>query len=378
MTIDTDALAAKLKVLLTKKVRICIATSEGGGPLLTALSEIPGISSVLMGFYKPYGKEEIDTFHGYTPKSYCDEALSMDRAMMAYYRAYSYGEAPAIGIGLTASVATTEVHRGDHRIILSTFQEGKATQYYIKLTKRSGQANRVLDVEICNTLLINALLEVVGESAFINGLPQGVFEEYHFTSDAMPLADQQLKDHPFFSATGERLKAFPLEKYRVGAVYPGTYDPPHFGHFGVKQNYTNLMIGPVAFSIEAHPLHKDPIPTCKLLQRAKMLKGHDVFLTFGAPLYVDKVKLTPGLYFILGADVFPTVIDPKWGVPVEDIIRTLRKNNSVFFVGDRTVNGALVTLNDISYPKDFPCMRLEGHFDISSSAVRNGERTRGI
>lgn len=360
--------------LLTKKIRLCIAGMAGAGTF-GHLWDVPGISDVLVGCYMPYAKENIDDFLGFTPDGYCNEGTAMDFAMEAFYRAYQYGGAPAVGVGLSAVVASKEAHRGYHRIFVATFQEHKATLTYVKLVKGVGAERRHLDGQICNALLIGALKDVAsGYSTGVN-LPEGCIEDFR-NGRAEGLAEERLHLRPYFSSTGKRLMELPIDDYKQrGAVYPDTYDPPHFGHFGVAKNYIDCYGGPIAFTIEGKPPHKDPIHTFKLLQRVKLLKGHNVMLTWGAPLYADKSKLFPGINLILGADVFQTVINPKWGLSQESLAEVLLHNGSTLIVADRKVNGVTHKLRDFTYSVSIPVRSLECNFDISSTDVRERKRS---
>jgi nicotinamide mononucleotide (NMN) deamidase PncC len=106
--------------LPTKKIRLCIAGMAGAGTF-GHIWDVPGVSDVLVGCHMPYAKEEIDNFLGFAPDGYANEGAAMDFAMDAFYRAYQYGGAAAIGIGVCAVTASHTAHKGDHRIFVATF-----------------------------------------------------------------------------------------------------------------------------------------------------------------------------------------------------------------------------------------------------------------
>ena len=363
-----------LDALPGKKIRLCIAGIAGAGTF-GHIWDVPGISDVLVGCHMPYAKEEIDDFLGFTPDGYCNEGTAMDFAMEAFYKAYQYEGARAIGVGLSAVVASTTAHRGDHRIFVATFQEHRATLAYARLVKGVGAERRHLDGQICDAMLVGAIKDAVGNISTGVDLPDGCIEDFRM-GRAEGLADERIRRRPYFSSTGKRLLEFPRDEYKQrGAIYPGTYNPPHYGHFGVEGNYINYYGGPVAFTIEGSPPHKDPIQTFQLLQRAKLLKGHNVMFTWGAPLYADKSKLFPGINLLLGAEVFQTVIDPKWGISQEDLARTLLDNGSTLIVADRKVDGVTKKLNDFTYSTRLPVRHLKCDFDICSTDIREGKRS---
>jgi hypothetical protein len=365
-----------LSFLPSHDVRLCIA-GMGGVGVYPHIWNIPGISNVLTGCYMPYAKEEIDDFLGFTPDGYCHEGTAMDFAMEAFYRAYQYKKNPAIGIGLVAVTTSTEAHRGDHRVFVATFQEHKATMTYVRLVKDSGEAlaRRILDGQICDRLLVSAIKTAVGGKDLGVNLPDGCIEQF-ISGRAEELADQRLRLRPFFSSTGKRLKNFPLKEYRRrGAILPGSFNPPHFGHFGMADNYYADNGGPVTFSIEGTPPHKDPIKSWQLLQRAKLLQGRNVLFTWGTPYYIDKVVNFPGVDILMGADNFEMLFDCKrWGITIEDQAKVLNDNGSTLVVVDRRVNGEVKRLEDFKYPDNLPCRGIRGNFDITSTEIREGRR----
>jgi hypothetical protein len=150
-------------------------------------------------------------------------------------------------------------------------------------------------------------------------------------------------------------------------VYPGSFTVPHFGHFGVSKAFVKQYHQPVVFAIEVSPPHKESLTSCDMLKRAKLLKGHHVIFTWGAPYYLDKARLFPNTKIILGADAFVQLLDAKWGFSTEDLQRVFQETGTKLIVPDRLVNQVFTTLDDLNPPPGFPCERLPVRFDISST-----------
>jgi len=360
--------------LPTKKVRLCIAGMAGAGTF-GHIWDVPGVSDVLVGCHMPYAKEDIDNFLGFSPDGYANEGTAMDFAMDAFYRAYQYEGAPAIGIGVCAVTASTTAHKGDHRIFVATFQEYKATLTYVKLVKGVGAERRHLDGQICNALLISSIKDAT--NTFITGLdlPEGCIEEFR-NGRAEVLSEERLRRRPYFSSTGKRLLEFPKDEYRRrGALLPGSFNPPHFGHFGLADGYIDQVGGPVAFTLEAEPPHKNPLKPWDILKRAKMLQGRNVYITWGAPYYVDKAKHLPGIEILLGADSLETLFDAKrWGITIEEQAKIFTETCTGLTIADRRLDGVMKTLMDFPCPPNLRCHRLQCDFDISSTDIREGKR----
>ena len=356
-----------LHKLLDVKARIYVVCTGAGAGIQDALWSVPGISQVLVGSEFPYAPEATSAFLGFTPEHYCSAETAIDMAMEAYYRAYKFGGGRAYGVALTASVASTVEHRGDHRAFAATISDSGCQVYRVTLKKGVGMAQRAIDGHICNQLVAHALHEsVLHTSAF------DMTRVEHYTSGSTPmLARERFLARPFFSKIGTRAEALPLEHYAVGnrgAIFPGAFNPPHEGHFGIAEQFEDFVGGRVAFAVEVSPPHKEALTVTEMLQRAKALQGHDVIFTSGAGLYVEKARMFPGLGILIGIDSFRRMLDPKWGVNIEDLKAGLA--NTCFVVADRTVDGELRSLDPSEVPEGLQCRRLACRWDVSSSEIR--------
>ena len=359
-----------LENLLTKNVRLYITCTGAGAGIQKLLWDIPGISSVLVGASFPYESEETDEFLGFnTDVSYCSKEMAVDLAMQSYYKAFKYGASPAVGIGLTASVASTRMHRGDHRVFVSAFTDDRCILWSVRLKKGVGLEQRIKDGNFCDLVAAQAIASVTDCPLIRFGDYAGCFAQYD--QEFIPyLAEQRFFKRPFFSSDGTRLEKLPIKKYSLrGALFPGAFNPPHAGHLGMVEAYVNYFGGPVAFAIESKSPHKGDLTVSNMLQRAKTLHHQDRLFTSGLPLYVDKANAYPGLGIILGVDSLIRLQDPKWGVNKDDLILNFLKLRTQFYVTDRVIDGKLVRLNDIS--TELRCKRLTGRWDVSSSEVRN-------
>src|SRR5947207_1761095 len=107
--------------------RVYVVCTGAGAGLAQRLWSVPGASSFLVGAAFPYATEAVDAFLGFVPERYCSEETALDLAMAAYLEA-GPGE-DAIGVGLTASVASSKPHRGAHRVYAASLGRGGARLY---------------------------------------------------------------------------------------------------------------------------------------------------------------------------------------------------------------------------------------------------------
>lgn len=340
------------KLLATKNRCYLVCTGAGAGAgLQNVLWQIPGISAVLVGAEFPYAPEATDRFlgfklgqspsasgvpakPGFAPAKYCSEDTAIALAMEAYSRAFILNGPEAIGIGLTASVASTVAHRGDHRVFIGRADKTGVKLYSETLVKGVGPIARISDGIKCDTLALMALTE-------------------HENLGMVDVTDRAMElffEHPYFLSNGQR-QGLPdaqrevLPESEPGArglatepglvLFPGAFNPPHEGHKWLARHEHAV------FHITTNPPHKSTLSVIECIERAKLLEGFDRMFTQDDPLYLDKARRFPGATFIVGVDALERMLDPVWGVPVEPLLNEFRELGTKFLVADRAVGGVV-------------------------------------
>ena len=147
-------------------------------------------------------------------------------------------------------------------------------------------------------------------------------------SDALDALAQGKADRAFFvpssssaSPTGRRLRAFPfpppvalpLAAHPAPTiVYPGSFNPLHEGHHALAQAAQALVkqlgggrLAPasVLYEIAAVNADKGAVDRATLEARLPQFaeRGEAAVLT-RSPLFVEKARIFPGAYFLIGAD----------------------------------------------------------------------------
>jgi len=348
-----------------------IATGAGAG-LQQRLWEVPGSSAYLSGCSFPYSNEEQEEMLGFMPEHFCSEEAAIDLASAAYMKAYKFGGKSPIGLGLTASVASEVEHRGEHRVFICVMTDEKVQLFHQTLEKGAGQLQRADDGQRCDTWAFWMLIEtakIMDSHALLQ-----------HSKDVTELARERFFLRPFFTGNGKRLATMPTNRHL--AIMPGAYNPPHEGHFGTAQNVMDEYGRTVVFEVTAEPPHKEALSVQALLQRAKLLLGHDRLFTRKEPFYLDKARAFPGIPLVLGADAMVRMLDPKWGIDLEQMFKEFRKLDTKLLVAGRMVGDKFVTIDDIS--KDFRLLNprvwgyaqsvmlpIGGRFDISSTELRD-------
>lgn len=361
------------ELLKSAGVNIHIIATGAGAGLQQRLWEVPGSSAYLSGCTFPYSAEEQEELLGFMPEHFCSEEAAVDLASAAYMKAYKFGGKKPIGVGITASVASEKIHRGDHRVFICVMTDERVQLFQHTFEKGVGQFKRHEDGERCDTWGFWMLIETAK-----------IFDSTAILSksvDATELARKRFFARPFFTANGKRLEKLPKEgRY---ALMPGAFNPPHAGHFGAADAAMTGYNYKAVFEITANPPHKDALKVQELLQRAKLLQGQDRLFTTDLPYYLDKARKYPKKPFILGADAMVRMLDPKWGIDINEMFNVFYDLGTKLFVASREVNGLMMTCEDIlnnikaNHPfkvwasAHIVLQPLEGEWNISSTELRN-------
>jgi nicotinic acid mononucleotide adenylyltransferase len=363
----------QLQALILTKPRIFVAAAGAGASAQATLWSEPGASAFFAGAAFPYNAEEMTRFLGYTPTSFASEETARAMAMMSYFRAIDLGDPgrKAIGVGLTASVASLTEHRGDHRIHVAVMTADRVVGWTQRPTKRTGFAARGTDGWIADNMILSCVFRAAGIGRWEDEEPKDWSTEARAEFFNRPLWTS--KGQRTFSSTETRS---PLE-WKGDVLFPGSFNPPHAGHLRMAQEVMKRVhVGRVLFSICATPPHKNALSLAEMLRRAKILEGEPRLFTEGDPLYLDKARAFPGHEMILGADTLERMMNPSWGVTPEVLLEEFRMLHTRFYLfGRETADGTFQTADETiekfvpdRYQVLFrPC---HGRWNISSTGIR--------
>ena len=360
--------------LKTLGVNIHVIATGAGANIQNELWSVPGSSAYLSGSSFPYAPEEQEETLGFMPDHFCSEIASVDLAMAAYMKAYKFAGKKPVGLGLTASVASEKIHKGDHRIYATIITDDRVHSFETVLKKGSGAVIRKLDGSIADDLAFFMLVDALGVSPFNSECTAIDFRTY---KDNTELARSRFFERPYFSANGKRSAQLPNSKH--WALMSGAYNPPHEGHFGIANQVWEDFAHKTVFEITAEPPHKDGLSIQEMLKRAKSLKGYDALFTRKEPFYLDKARKFPGMPLVMGADAMLRMLDPKWGLNIIEMFKEFKRLGTKLYVSGRSVNGERTSNEDIleTVSSELAPLYVEltetinGHWDFSSTEIRN-------
>jgi hypothetical protein len=360
-------------VLKQAGISVHVIATGGGAGLQNELWSQPGCSAYLSGASFPYAQEEQEELLGFMPEHFCSREAAVDLASAAYMKAYRFGGKKPVGVGITASVASEKVHRGEHQVFVCVISDDKVRINHQILTKGIGAKKRQNDGFMCDD---------IGSCAVLEALTTPTQCHHHLQfEDATELAKSRFFARPFFSANGKRLVEIPHTQdfYDPYVLFSGAFNPPHEGHFGPAHNLLQDYGLVAVYEVTATPPHKDALTVQQLLQRAKLLQGHDRIFTQNLPYYIDKARAFPGMPLMLGADAMVRMLDPKWGLEIMQTFTEFQQLHTKLYINGRDVDGKFTTRQDIE--DNLPSQQagqfhylshpVRGEWHLSSTEIRN-------
>jgi hypothetical protein len=339
---------------------IFVAATGAGAGLQNILWSMPGSSAFLEGAAFTYSMNQLEGFVGLEVDGACSRETAILMALEAHGRAGGdIGKQEAIGLGLTATVATTREHRGDHRVHIATVSKEGCHVYSAIFEK--AMADRLGEGFCCDVMGLNALLRVAD-------LPIVPF--YHSRIDAY--TDDTAEPLDLLAAWTYARSSLPAQR---DILFPGAFNPLHEGHVGIADEVEKLTKRQVVFALEASMPHKPPLSFAELLRRrvnTNAAGGRQLVITHGEPLYVDKAKRFD-CDLVMGADALHRMLDPKWGPSVPQIIAEFSRLGTKVFVSDRDGFRMADSPVATAHPEIF--QRLTQTWSQSSTAIRQGEMT---
>ncbi len=370
-------------------MQVCIVSTGAGAGVQNLISQVPGASATLLECIFPYSKQALIDFLGFEPEKFCNEKTALQMAERAWKRAVEILKKEgkdiqhAVGLGLTAVIASDRPTRGDYRAFIAVRTSNgnySAAVSFRKHTNGSSVLGRIEEGDICDRLAVNMLLRAAGIeqaplpkwffSDNLTDVPEGVILNPTF---AEVESDFVAGNVFYFDGRIADQRALDPEKH---ILFPGSFDPLHEGHLEIAREVNAKTGKDVVFAItDQHPdkgvLHQEVIQ--KRLEQFRW--KNTVTLMGNLPFYLDKANAFPGFAFILGTDTLVRMLDQNYykKFTVTEMLQKFQELRTTFFVASRR-NGEIVTLEHLlpNIPAEFHGMftQLSTVIDVSSTELR--------
>lgn len=280
--------------------------ATGGGTLaISSLLSTPGASQVVLEAVVPYARAAVDQLLGGPQETYCSSRAARRLAMVAWQRACKLGATPsaATGAAVTASLATLEPKRGQHRVVTAV-QTLCATRV-ATLTLIKDARTRAAEEALSAALLLDTIAHARGIPADTTSCLLRPGEKVECQVREAPLEWQRL-----IAGTTPAVR-LPLAGAPARLLLPGSFDPLHEGHRRMAHVAESLTGERLEFELSVTNVDKPPLDHMEVAIRAAQFADRPLWLT-RAPTFLEKIVLFPEAIWVLGIDTCLRLGDPRY------------------------------------------------------------------
>ena len=240
---------------------VCVAVAGGGGSAIATLAATPGASSLFLEGTITYDRKSFQAYVGTTVDqnfSYASVEAATMLSRAALRRALQYRSnfdeySQCIGVGCSSALVSTSSREvPSYGNIVATQADGSTWICQIKLTPK--MRDRMEEDQVMGDMVLKAIkqLQSEGKEKLVMDVATDVIEEW-FTKVEQDDAAFQGARRILAGEVGAVL-LLPTQANKFVAivdpvlpvqalVFPGSFNPPHFGHTTLAQAATNAWNG---------------------------------------------------------------------------------------------------------------------------------------
>ena len=363
-----SALNTIIQAIHATNIKIVLVSSGGGTNAIASFLRQPGASNTILESYIPYSRESLAHYLLRKPEQYCSLDTTLSMAAKAFSAAKKIDTTSKntllYGIGITASLATLDDKKGDHRFHIVI--QGQKFSKSISCILKKGLRTREEEESLITEYVIYLVAEVSGLKY---EMPK--HQETPEISNVIANKDWiKLMDHKIDFVSSSKLIP--------EIIFPGRFNPIHSGHFEMKQLAENKTGMQVSFEICIQNADKPPMSYHEIQDTLSQFSETENWVLTKAGMFIDKARMFPNCVFIIGADTLVRILDEKFYASRKDMMNQLdlfNAFNNNFLVFGRKIGKKFITLSEVNLP-DHIANRFTGFAedvfrdDISSTILR--------
>jgi len=368
----------RVETVLQSGVRLALASTGGGGELISWLLNHPGASRAIVEAQVPYSQQALEDYLGYAGPHRVKEQTARDMAGRAFQRAalFTGEDNDIIGVGCTAALATSRQRRGADRVCVA-LRLAREYRFYT-LHFEAGAADRLEQEEVLSRLTLEAIVAACGGEAAGATLPG--YARLSLRSLALDdplglLLDGEL-DLIEVNADGE-ISAEVERRNRL--LCPGSFNPLHEGHQRLALVAGQLSGRQPSLELSIANVDKPALTRTEVETRLADIRGRLPVILTRVPTFLQKARFFGGCHFAIGYDTAVRILQAKYYEGGEEglaaALGELTAEKCCFWVAGRLEQGHYRTLDDLDIPKRdaalFAGISEEAfRLDISSTELR--------
>jgi hypothetical protein len=382
---------ALVELLHAGPTRLVYEFAGAGVSALALLHAVGGSSRTLLEATDRYAERSLAEGVGAPLETAvaADVAVALAVRARARARHLAGSDESVAGIGVTATIATDRVKRGEHRAWAAA---ADALGVRVSgLTLRKGARSRENEERLVGRLALRLMAEAKG---VLRELKLDLLEGEVLEADFLPgheLADFAAGGRPMLAidAFGGCVDALPWAAAGAsgtgalgstgGAVVSGAFHPLHDGHLGLAGAAQRHLRRPVAFELATANADKPDVELAEAHRRAAQFAGRAPLILTRVARFDEKAALLPDTVFVVGADTAARVLEARFYASpngFDAAMDALRAAGGRFLVAGRRSASGFLTLDDLAVParhadlfEALPASAFRA--DVSSTEIRS-------